>query len=73
MPTTLTFSSEALKGLAPLLVILLIWELAWKGVTLWKSAQRKQKVWFVALLIVNSAGILPIIYLLMNREERKAL
>jgi hypothetical protein len=71
MPTTLTFSSEALQSLAPLLVILLIWELSWKGVTLWKSAQRKQKVWFVALLIVNSAGILPIVYLLLNPKAKR--
>jgi len=35
---------------------------------LYKSAQKEQKVWFVFLLIVNSLGILPIVYLLINKD-----
>ena len=37
-----------------------------KGFALWKSSQRKEKVWFIALLLVNSLGILPAIYLLLK-------
>ena len=55
-------------SLAPLIAILAVWDLIWKGMALWKSAQRKEKSWFVALLIVNSAGILPLIYLISKGD-----
>lgn len=55
---------QFLLWMIPLLVI----ELVLKGITLWKSAQRKEKGWFVALLIVNSAGILPLIYLMVHGD-----
>lgn len=49
-----------------ILAIALIFDLTLRGYALWFSAGRKQKYWFIALLIVNSLGILPIIYLLLN-------
>jgi len=53
---------------APMVYLLVIIDLILKGVTLFKSAKRDQKVWFVALLLINSLGILPIIYLIVNRD-----
>jgi len=54
-----------------ILIILLItvWDLIWKIIALWKSARRDQKVWFVFLAIINSVGILPIIYLLLYKDQ----
>jgi len=49
--------------------IIAIWELVWKGIALWKSAQRKQNVWFILILILSTVGILPIIYLLIYRNK----
>jgi uncharacterized protein (DUF983 family) len=46
-----------------LFVILLIWSMIWKGLALWKSAQLSQKKWFVILLLLNTVGILEIVYL----------
>lgn len=46
-----------------LFVIAMIWSIIWKGVALWKSARYGQKVWFVVMLIVNTVGVLEIIYL----------
>jgi hypothetical protein len=42
---------------------LIIWELVWKGYGLWFSARNNQRNWFMAMLVVNSLGILPIVYL----------
>ncbi|MDP2691914.1 MAG: DUF5652 family protein, partial [bacterium] len=36
-----------------------IWDLIWKGIALWHSSRNNQTAWFIASLIVNSAGILP--------------
>jgi len=54
-----------------LLTLLAIWELAWKGVGLWKSARNSQLVWYLAILIFNTAGILPIIYLAFFQRRRQ--
>jgi hypothetical protein len=53
------------------LMILLAWDLVWRGMALWKSAKKNQSTWFVFLLIVNSLGILPIIYLLIDKYSHK--
>jgi len=47
-----------------LLVSLLAWALTWKGIALWKAAGRRDMVWFVILLVVNTLSILEIIYVL---------
>jgi len=47
----------AFAGLA--LIVLLVW----KGLALWRAAKRGDKIWFVVFLIVNTVGILEIIYL----------
>jgi hypothetical protein len=41
----------------------IIWSVVWKGLALWKSAREGSKVWFVVLLVVNTLGILEILYL----------
>jgi len=41
----------------------LIWTLVWKGIALWKSARSGEKSWFVALFIINTVGILEIVYI----------
>ena len=51
--------------------LLSIWELVWKGFGLWHSAQNKQKGWYVAMLLLNTAGLLPIIYLIWFKPKQK--
>lgn len=40
-----------------------------KAFALWKSARAGERNWFIALMIVNSMGILPIIYLLTHKNK----
>jgi len=54
----------------PLLYILLVWSVVWKGLALWRSARNKQLPWFVVLLVVNTVGILEIIYLVFFNRKR---
>lgn len=44
-------------------LLLAVWSLIWKGIALWKSAHNNQRNWFIAMLIINSLGILEIVYL----------
>jgi hypothetical protein len=52
-----------------LFVILIVWSLVWKGIALWHSARNTQTAWYVIMLIVNTAGILEIVYLLFFRPK----
>jgi hypothetical protein len=46
-----------------LMMVLAIWTIPWKGWALWKAARQTSKVWFIVLLIVNTIGILDILYI----------
>jgi len=60
----MTFSVSDLWWIVPLLV----WELIWKGLALWRAAERKEGAWFVALLVLNTVGILPIAYIVFHNK-----
>jgi hypothetical protein len=49
--------------------LLTLWSVVWKGFALWYSAGNKQRKWFIAMLILNTAGLLPIIYLIWARPK----
>jgi len=46
------------------LFILIAWSVVWKGLALWRAGRKEHLAWFIVLLIVNTCGILEIIYLL---------
>ncbi len=56
-----------------LFLILVVWELIWKGIALWKAAREDQKYWFIAILILNTVGILPILYIFVFKKGRKGI
>ena len=49
--------------------ILVVLEVALKGLGLWRAARMSKTGWFVALLLINTAGILPFIFLLLTKNE----
>lgn len=53
--------------------VLVIWTLPWKGVALWRSARLGQKVWFFALLIVQTLAILDILYIFVFSKKKKTV
>jgi len=48
-----------------IVIPLVLWSAIWKGIALWKAARRDQLGWYLALLIINTAGVLPIIYIFL--------
>ena len=52
------------------LFLVLAWSLAWKGWALWRAAKNDSIPWFVALLIVNTLGILEILYLFVFGKKQ---
>jgi len=57
--------------MSAVIILLLIWEIYWKGHALWIAAQKEEKKFFIAILIINSVGILPIYYLYKNNFFKK--
>ena len=55
-----------------ILIILVIIDVILKGFAMWRAAGRNSKVWFWVLLIFNTLGILPLIYLIATMEKRSA-
>lgn len=53
--------------------VLALWSLIWKGLALWKSARNDQRYWFVALLLINTVGILEILYLFVFAPNKLVL
>jgi hypothetical protein len=57
--------------LLAIFVLLIIWSLIWKGLALWKAARNGHQGWFIAMLIINTVGILEIIYILAFSKKKK--
>lgn len=47
----------------PFVLIIVAIEFILKGLALYRSARNGQTYWFVVLLVINTVGILPLIYL----------
>ena len=58
-------------GITILFILLIIWSMVWKGIALWKCGRNNQLTWFIVLLILNTAGILEIIYLLAFQKKKE--
>ncbi len=74
-PTTDLMAINSLLGNPKtqiILLLLMVWGLAWKGVALWKAANNSQRNWFIALLILNTFGIAEIIYIFYFSKSKTA-
>lgn len=61
----LIFVQNNLNWILPVAVL----ELILKPIALWHAARNYQLAWFVVLVVFNTAGILPIIYLLFFQTD----
>ncbi|MEK7072894.1 MAG: DUF5652 family protein [Patescibacteria group bacterium] len=61
---------NAMSFLVTIIPFVLIWSLVWKGLALWKAAHEESKPWFIALLVINTAGILEILYIFVFAKRK---
>lgn len=54
-----------------LLVPFILWSLVWKGWALWRAARNGAQIWFIVLLIVNTVGILDILYIFVFGKAKR--
>jgi len=53
------------------MILLALWTIPWKGVALWKASRRNEKWWFIALLVINTLGLLEILYIFVFSKNKK--
>ncbi|MEM4247080.1 MAG: DUF5652 family protein [Candidatus Woesearchaeota archaeon] len=51
--------------------VLSIWEAIWKAIAMWKCGRNNQLAWYMCILIFNTIGILPIVYLLWFQKKNR--
>lgn len=55
------------------LYVVFIWALIWKGLALWRAAKNSQRNWFVVILVLNTIGVLEIVYLFRFAKNKLTL
>lgn len=55
-----------------LLLPFIVLDIVLRGIALWRSARAGQTWWFFALLVINSLGILPGIYLFTHPQPEQS-
>ena len=70
------YGTDMYWGIVILAFVILIFKLFWYALAVYKTVEKKQKKWFVALFIlaiapISDLGIVAIIYLLINRDKSK--
>jgi len=64
MELGLLSAGAGIGGFVSLITIVgLAWTIAWTGWALWIAAKKDSKKWFIALLVLNTLGILEILYI----------
>jgi hypothetical protein len=59
--------------LIALVIVLGIWEAVWKAIALWRAGNDRNLLWFVLMFVLNTVGILEIIYIFaISRPRRRA-
>jgi len=49
--------------------LLIAWTLFWKAWALWVAARKGSKAWYIAMLILNTVGILEILYIFIFSKK----
>ncbi len=52
-----------------LIIAIGLWTLPWKGWALWKAARQNQNYWFIFLLVINTVGLLEILYIFILSKQ----
>jgi len=60
---------EMILPFLPFIIFFVLWEVIWKLLAMWRAAQNRQPGWFICLALINTMGILPILYLLLVKNK----
>ena len=53
----------------PIIMVFVFLELVLKGFALWRAAKKDDKYWYIAILCLNTLGILPLVYIVFIKKD----
>lgn len=59
------------KGIIIFLGLVILRDSIWKSIALWRAGNQKKLARFICIFILNTAGLLPIIYLTFFNKKKK--
>lgn len=76
MADTISILGISPETLSAIIVVIAIWDLAWRCAAVIKSTKLSQPIWSVAFVLFQTIGILPILYIFVfskwkNKIKRK--
>ncbi len=70
----LDWGFPVLTGIMLLAIILAgVWSMVWKGIALWRAGRNAHLAWFIVLFLVNTLGILEIIYIFAFSQRKEVV
>lgn len=57
------------EGMVVGLLCILLVDTVFKGWAMWRAARMQKKWWFIAILLINSAGVFPAVFLLTTHAK----
>jgi len=55
--------------LNPWFILILLYTIPLKGIALWRAAKNNHKWWFIALLVLNTLGLLELLYIFVFSKK----
>jgi hypothetical protein len=62
-------NTETMLFLAPWIGVMVVFDMIWKGIALWKAGRNNQLGWYLCIIIFNTIGILPMVYLAFFQKK----
>jgi len=59
-----------LSWFMPVFVCIVVWDIVWRLLALWRAGRNNEPIWFICIAIFNTVGILPIIYILLDKKKK---
>ncbi len=57
------YTGQMKRNRVPVGIVIFLWDAAWKAIAIRRAVQNRQYRWVAPLILVNSVGILPMLYL----------
>lgn len=65
-----SLGTSILGGSFLVFFVIMCWSIVWKAIALWLSARNNHKLWFGIMIIINTVGILEIVYIVFVAMKR---
>ena len=70
-PFSFTNCPNICGWLIPIVLLIVIWDITWKAIGMWKAARNNELAWFICIAIFNTIGIIPIVYLFLDKNKKR--